>query len=482
MIRARHTTKSRRSMLSLEHLEERTVLACTSPDPFICTPLAAGHDGLGLHIHANLSIFADGVKQTIPADIGIINGQMLPVHTHDGSGRMHLESPIRRDFKLRDFFDVQDETFSATQVLNFRGTVAMTANGQPNTQLGNLVLTDEMNIEIRVTTAPTKPGALQFSASTYTVAANAGSTTVTVTRANGSDGAVQVNYATSNGTGIAGVDYQSASGELSFAQGETSKTYTVSILNSNSFDAKTVNLTLSNPTGGATLGTPAASTITITSTRPPIDPAANQAYIGQVYRDLFKREADAEGIRIWAGALNSGVSNTDVLLGLTSTQECYQKIVQNMYQKYLGRAADPAGLNGFTAALQAGSTVEQLKAVMCASDEYFQKYGGSTAGFLDNLYRHSLDREIDPAARTGLLQQLANQTDRVIIAQTVLQSQEYREKLAQSLYREYFGRGADPAGLAYWTDALRVGTREQHVRTGFLTSTEYVGRHQRRLN
>lgn len=137
-------------------------------------------------------------------------------------------------------------------------------------------------------------------------------------------------------------------------------------------------------------------------------------------------------------------------------------------------------MNGFTAALQAGSTVEQVKAVICASDEYFRKYGSSNAGFVENLYRHALDREIDPAARAGLLQQLANQTDRGTVVLTVLQSQEYREKLTRALYKEYFNRVADPVGMAYWPEALRAGTREQHVRVGFLASPEYVGKYQRR--
>ena len=42
---------------------------------------------------------------------------------------------------------------------------------------------------------------------------------------------VTVNYATADDTATAGADYQSASGTLSFAPGETSKSFTVTILN-----------------------------------------------------------------------------------------------------------------------------------------------------------------------------------------------------------------------------------------------------------
>ena len=44
---------------------------------------------------------------------------------------------------------------------------------------------------------------------------------ITVVRANGSDGAVSVNYRTVNGTAIAGEDFNAASGTLSWADGET---------------------------------------------------------------------------------------------------------------------------------------------------------------------------------------------------------------------------------------------------------------------
>src|SRR5262249_58615302 len=80
---------------------------------------------------------------------------------------------------------------------------------------------------------------------------NGGSLTVTVTRTNGSDGAVTVDYATSDGTATAGSDYSAKSGTLSFANGEVSKTFVVAILDDTIYEGnETINLTLSNPTGG----------------------------------------------------------------------------------------------------------------------------------------------------------------------------------------------------------------------------------------
>ena len=116
------------------------------------------------------------------------------------------------------------------------------------------------------------PGSLQFSSATYSASENAGSVTVTVTRTGGSDGTVGVSYATSDGTATGGasctpgVDYVTASGMLSFATGETSKTFDVTICNDATAEPdETINYTLSSPTGGAVLGSPSSAVQTITN-------------------------------------------------------------------------------------------------------------------------------------------------------------------------------------------------------------------------
>src|SRR5262249_38381845 len=110
----------------------------------------------------------------------------------------------------------------------------------------------------------TQPGALQFSSPTYSVNENGGTATITVTRTGGCDGSVSVNYATSNGSPPAGSDYTATAGTLTFAAGETTKTVAIPITNDTLVEGdETVNLTLSSPTGGATLGGQAAALLTI---------------------------------------------------------------------------------------------------------------------------------------------------------------------------------------------------------------------------
>jgi urease beta subunit len=122
----------------------------------------------------------------------------------------------------------------------------------------------KLSVTYTVGTPTPQPGALQFSSPTYTVNENGGTATITVTRTGGSDGSITVHYATSDGTATAGSDYTATSGTLTFAAGETSKTFTVPIIDDTLVEGnETINLTLSTPTGGATLGTQTTAVLTI---------------------------------------------------------------------------------------------------------------------------------------------------------------------------------------------------------------------------
>lgn len=110
------------------------------------------------------------------------------------------------------------------------------------------------------------PGALQFTTANYTVNEN-GTATISVSRITGGAGAVSVNCAASDGTAVAGTDYTATSATLSWADGDTSlKAFTVPILDPVIPDgsAKTFSVSLSAPTGGATLAALATATVAVT--------------------------------------------------------------------------------------------------------------------------------------------------------------------------------------------------------------------------
>jgi hypothetical protein len=106
---------------------------------------------------------------------------------------------------------------------------------------------------------PVTPGVLQFSATEYQADEGSGTLVATVTRTNGSDGAVSVQCSASSLSGnnaTAGADYTAVSPTLNWANGDTaSKSCTVPILEDALVEGnETFTLVLSSPTGGATIG------------------------------------------------------------------------------------------------------------------------------------------------------------------------------------------------------------------------------------
>lgn len=108
------------------------------------------------------------------------------------------------------------------------------------------------------------PGTLRFSASSYQISENGTNAVVTVNRINGFTGIVAVDFATSDGTAKAGVKYVKTNIRLAFADGETTKTVLIPIIDENTVEGdQSVILTLSNVSGGGTLGTPATVALSI---------------------------------------------------------------------------------------------------------------------------------------------------------------------------------------------------------------------------
>ena len=97
---------------------------------------------------------------------------------------------------------------------------------------------------------------VQFNSDNYNGYEEAGIATVIATLSTSSDVTVTVDYATSDGTAKAGEDYVATSGTLTFAPGQMSQTFTVTIVSDAVAEQnETVNLMLSNPVH-ADLGTP----------------------------------------------------------------------------------------------------------------------------------------------------------------------------------------------------------------------------------
>jgi hypothetical protein len=103
------------------------------------------------------------------------------------------------------------------------------------------------------------------------VAENGGEAMVTVLRGNDGEFPVEVDYATSDGTAQADVDYGAINGRLTFASGQATQTITVPILNDGLHEGReTFRLNLSNPSESTYLDNPMETWVTIEDNDPGI--------------------------------------------------------------------------------------------------------------------------------------------------------------------------------------------------------------------
>ncbi len=118
-----------------------------------------------------------------------------------------------------------------------------------------------------------RPGKLAFSQSAYTVNETSGIATITVTRSDGGNLPVSVNFSTSAGTNAqAGFNYIDVNGTLNFPTGSTSQSFNIPIINDNKpGQDKVVNLLLNGATNGATIagGTAILNILESTASLPP---------------------------------------------------------------------------------------------------------------------------------------------------------------------------------------------------------------------
>jgi hypothetical protein len=107
------------------------------------------------------------------------------------------------------------------------------------------------------------PGTIQLGSTTYDVTEGA-VINITVTRSGGSSGVASVDYATSDGTAVAGTDYPATSGTFTYADGVSgNQTISIPITDDNTAEiAEAFTVTLSN-VSGATLGANSSATVNI---------------------------------------------------------------------------------------------------------------------------------------------------------------------------------------------------------------------------
>ena len=138
---------------------DEIILASTADDPDPIAQKCLDHSGLARHDHSNLNIYINGVENAIPSSVGINTevcnqegGNMHAVHTHDASGKLHIESNEDIDIPIGVFFDIWGIHFNETGIFDYRVNstheLVMTVDGVTNYDFDNYLLVDGKEIAL----------------------------------------------------------------------------------------------------------------------------------------------------------------------------------------------------------------------------------------------------------------------------------------------------------------------------------------------
>lgn len=162
-----------------------------------------------------------------------------------------------------------------------------------------------------------------------------------------------------------------------------------------------------------------------------------------------------------------------------------QETVRGWYRQFLDRDPDP-GARTWIQALRQGQDARQVLSGILASDEYYQKAGGTARRFVRQMYR-DLTGAVPRDGRYWNLVEQAEFGDRAEVADELLEhhpgpwqrsrpeSQAEERQVAQ-WYQRYLGRAPQPTEIHYAADQLELGTPAIYVLSEILASPEYYRR------
>jgi subtilisin family serine protease len=365
---------------------------------------------------------------------------------------------------------------------------------------------------------PPPPHIIFFSSATYSVNESGSSISITVNRSGNDLPPVTVDYSTSDGTATQKGDYTLALGTISFGAGETSKTFPVFITDDGYIENnETLNLTLSNPTGGASLGVPNKATLTIisndSSTSQPIDDA--RFFVKEHYRDFLNRDPDQSGWDFWTNEITSCGSDSQCIevkrinvsaaffLSIEFQQTGYLSYRfynaalnrPNGLPRYLELIRDTqavgrgvvVGANGWEAQLEANKVAYANEFVNRSEFTALYPTSLAPASFVDALYAHA---GITPSSseRQAAIDEFNNPTGaRGRVLRRVADNQTFyqRETNRAFVLMEYFGylrrNPDDPpdndlSGYNFWLNKLNQFNGnfvDAEMVKAFITSPEY---------
>jgi len=364
----------------------------------------------------------------------------------------------------------------------------------------------------RIQYNPTSTNAFRLSSTTYSVSEGAGSATITVNRVGDISTPATVDFTVSNGTATDHGDYTSNAGTLSFAPGDTSKTFPILFTDDAYVEGnETVNITLSRATGIPVIGAQDTATLTITD-NDSVPPTTNpddtvQFFVNQQYFDFLSRLPDQAGLNFWTQQItNCGADQNCIRQQRVNVSTAF--FVENEFQQTGGyiyliykesfgtlpNAPNRANLTYGQFILDrgrvlGGASLDQSKTDfannMAQRAQFLALYPLSMtpAQYVDALNANT-GTSISPGDRNTLVNGLTGgQETRGSVLRKIAENQafidhEYSASFVLSQYFDYLRRDPDQGGYTFWLGQINAfpvrDAGAQHAMVcSFITSSEY---------
>lgn len=243
-------------------------------------------------------------------------------------------------------------------------------------------------------------------------------------------------------------------------------------------------LVLPGPLAGAAPARAPQRTAPRTAPHPAALPVRSEKwpYARQILLALHPDAEPAEvDIAYIADDLEHDAPSSSVYLAMLETHWVDERI-QDDYQRYLGRAADPAGFKHWRDAVNHSmaiffpSDLELATGAIASSAEAYRRSGSTPGGFVDRTYQLVLGRPADVEGRAYWTAKLAAGASRLTLVRALLRSNERANRVVGDGYLTYLGRGADAGGRASWVAKYRAAkVGEIRFAISLLVSREAVG-------
>ena len=243
-----------------------------------------------------------------------------------------------------------------------------------------------------------------------------------------------------------------------------------------------------------------------------IDVGKVNAFVTRLFNVCLDRAPDAAGLAAWSNTLINGeATGICVAYGFIFSDEFQNKNMTNreyvayMYNAFLGRGADAAGLDAWTDAMDKGASRQQIFkgfaespefSILCNSygilrGDYYVGVNMSQTSmvnlFVNRLYTNILGRGCDPSGLTAWSQALiSHQANGAQVAYGLMYSPEFVNRdlcntcYVRVLYKAFLGRGGSDAEVKAWVDSMGwnwdtcTTYYRENIFNGFVGSQEFT--------